>query len=307
MNYATIVDKFKTIILDHKIIHDFGYGELSDIKVLAEDAEGVNDADYPYAFLNPAGVAQNNAARTYSFNLILMEMVINPLETVNIQSRCIQYIDDIVSKFNAGTVQDITLQYTTQVFKERFQDEVAGATASITVRDLNPLNDCIAPFVPIVPPPPSGGLVLEVTSNVAQTFPVDIAQSPWKAQIITLDTQNGWRQPTGFNFFTAAIDGTWNFVLEGVGRVASDNGDWPGSPVTLSESAAIEIPATTSNWPTTQPPIQTPFNFRVEWNGIFKFANGKYMAWNWIDIPGTAEDTFIIEAGTTLKGYFTPA
>ena len=146
MNYKEIVDKFKGIVLLHKMVHDFGYGDLSDIKVVAEDSEGVNEADYPYAFLNPAGLTQNNAGRVYNFNLILMEMVLEN-DFLQVQSDCIQYIDDIIAEFNRGTqADDIQLQYSVVVFKERFQDEVAGATASITVNTKEAKNACDAPF-----------------------------------------------------------------------------------------------------------------------------------------------------------------
>lgn len=144
MNYKGIVDKFKEIVLDHKMIHDFGYGDLSDIKVVAEDNDGAGEADYPYAFLNPAGIQQNNAARTMSFNLIIMEMVAD--DFLKIQSDCIQYLDDIIAKFNRDSQDDIVLSYTVTVFKERFQDEVAGATASIQVRTKEAKDDCITPF-----------------------------------------------------------------------------------------------------------------------------------------------------------------
>ena len=50
MTYKEIVDRIKEVVDGHKMVVDFGYGNLSDIKA---NTEGNESADYPYAFLNP--------------------------------------------------------------------------------------------------------------------------------------------------------------------------------------------------------------------------------------------------------------
>jgi hypothetical protein len=304
MNYATIVDKFKTIILDHKIIHDFGYGELSDIKVLAEDAEGVNDADYPYAFLNPAGVTQSGAGRVYSFNLILMEMVINPLETVNVQSRCIQYIDDIIAGFNSGTVQDVQLQYTSQVFKERFQDEVAGATASIQVRDLNPLNNCITPARPPVQ------FVLDVESDRVQLFRPDVSQNPQGYQITNVDTYNGMR-PVAANFYqiNGYIPTTGDWVFTETGTAVKISGTDPFTNprilvVRNMQGVETQILPDTSTFPD-DAPLAQPFDYKCTWNIQLDPAEVDYIAIQDYDDVAT-EPIYETNPGTKLIATYQP-
>ena len=145
MTYKNVVDRIELAVNDHRMLADFGYGQLSDIKVLDEDGDGAN---YPYAFLNPAGVTRNQQATTYSFNLIMMEMALTPHDALQIQSDCIQYLNDIISelRFDPTFAPDVQLTNSIQVFKERFQDEVAGATATFNIVVADPINNCDAPF-----------------------------------------------------------------------------------------------------------------------------------------------------------------
>lgn len=149
MTYKEVVDRIEQAVNNHVMLADFGYGQLSDIKVLDEDGDGAN---YPYAFLNPAGVARNQQASTYSFNLIMMEMALTPRDVLQIQSDCIQYLNDIISelRFDSTFAPDVQLTNSIQVFKERFQDEVAGATATFNIVVADPINNCVAPIETLV-------------------------------------------------------------------------------------------------------------------------------------------------------------
>ena len=132
MNYKEVVDNINEVVNDHLIIADFGYGQLSDIKILDEDNDG---ADYPYAFLVPAGITRAESSMTYSFNLIMMEMALNAEEILAVQQRCLGYLDDIIGvlRHDAAFRPEVLLTQQIQLFRERFQDEVAGATATFDV------------------------------------------------------------------------------------------------------------------------------------------------------------------------------
>ena len=145
MTYKSIVDKIEGAVNDHAMLYDFGYGQLSDIKVLDEDGDGAN---YPYAFLVPAGVSRNNQSQVYSFSLIIMEMALTPSDVLTVQSDCIQYLNDIISVLRYDTTfgGDTLLNSSTQVFRERFQDDVAGATASFQIAIPDPISACLAPI-----------------------------------------------------------------------------------------------------------------------------------------------------------------
>lgn len=151
MTYKELVDTLKQIAFDHQMIVDFGYGELSDIKVKTEDNQAQNDeADYPYMFLNPGQHTRTQNSITYSFNLIMMDMAKDDdynSDVVRVQSECQQYIDDVLAElyFENDSV-DVELTVNLTPFKERFQDNVAGMTASLDIVVPLGLNRCIAPF-----------------------------------------------------------------------------------------------------------------------------------------------------------------
>jgi len=156
MTYKEIVDRFKSVADSHYMIKDFGYGQLSDIKVHSQDQE----ADYPYMFLNPTTHNRNGVVLSYNFNLIMMDIATDEDDDLSnflaIQSKCTQYIDDVIAEMYYGysdkpEINYSNISYTT--FKERFQDSVAGVTATITIDVPTPINQCIAPIAPPPVPP----------------------------------------------------------------------------------------------------------------------------------------------------------
>jgi hypothetical protein len=66
---------------------------------------------------------------------------------LKVQSDCIQYLDDIVGRLRSEYNDNIQLSYTINVFKERFQDEVAGATAAIQIISNEAINYCDIPVI----------------------------------------------------------------------------------------------------------------------------------------------------------------
>lgn len=131
---------------------DFGYGDLSDIKVKSQNDtdKGSTGADYPYAFLNPSSHSRTENSMVYRFNLIVMEMSSDDTDDVLLaQSNCQQYIDDIVAMWHFGYQEDrteVTLNYSLTPFKQRFQDTVAGMTALLEITVAKPIDNCLAPF-----------------------------------------------------------------------------------------------------------------------------------------------------------------
>lgn len=149
MTYNEIVDKVAQTVDNHRILQDFGYGAITDIKTVDEGPE----VNYPYAFLNPTQSTRTGQTVTYRFNLIVMDVVQeDPTNRFNnylkVQSECQQYIDDILAALRFGTPRtgfDLTLNVNLTPFKERFQDTVAGMTATLEVEVPQALDNCIAP------------------------------------------------------------------------------------------------------------------------------------------------------------------
>ena len=154
MNYKDVVNRIQESVEKHKMLVDFGYGQISDLKTRSTGTEGEPDgADYPYLFLNPTQHVRTQQQITYNFNMIVMDMAREEeaheyQNFLNIQSDCIQYIDDIVARlyyfYKDKPEVSMDLNYTP--FYERFQDDLAGATATLSITVPNSINECIAPF-----------------------------------------------------------------------------------------------------------------------------------------------------------------
>lgn len=156
MNYKDVVDRIRQVVFDHKMLVDFGYGQISDIKTRAQgdglDGD-VNDADYPYCFLNPQPHVRTNTQITYNFNMILMDMAREEegddfQNFLAIQSDCIQYIDDIVARlyYFYKDQPEVQFNYSYTPFYERFQDQLAGATANLSIIVPTNIDNCITPY-----------------------------------------------------------------------------------------------------------------------------------------------------------------
>jgi|GEM_PF-3531830 len=154
MNYKDVVNRIQESVEKHKMLVDFGYGQVSDIKTRAQGNEGETEgADYPYLFLNPTQHVRTQQQITYNFNMIVMDMAREEeaheyQNFLNIQSDCIQYIDDIVARlyYYYKDKPEVSMDLNYTPFYERFQDDLAGATATLSITVPNSINECIAPF-----------------------------------------------------------------------------------------------------------------------------------------------------------------
>ena len=154
MTYKEIINRFRDSASNHKMIVDFGYGELSDIKTQSQLGPEEQGADYPYMFLNTAAHTRNRNVMNYNFNLIMMDMARGEEgdeydNYISIQSQCQQYIDDVLANLyyfykDLPEIQFTGITYTP--FKEKYQDTLAGMTATITIQVPTPIDNCIAPY-----------------------------------------------------------------------------------------------------------------------------------------------------------------
>lgn len=244
MTYKELVDRFALAVSDHKMIADFGYGQFSDIKVLDEDGDG---ADYPYAFLLPTGASRANNAMTYNFALIMMEMALNPSEILKVQSDCIQYVNDIVAelRFDDTFTGDLLLTQSVEVFRERFQDEVAGATANIQVTVLDTINDCIAPTPELLK-------LVEVQNSFDYNRDPDTSgDNPLQFNVDIVNDGN-W-QNTNYYQINADITATYRFewTQQVKFRVPVGSEIIPEAPAIVeNRSGVVNAPTQISGWPT---------------------------------------------------------
>ena len=167
MTYFELVKAIQDLCEQHLQVQSYGYGNISNLETPLVNP-GKN---YPYVFLNPTQHQIGEGIARLRFNLIVMDLAGEDFRdnyndetglgradvtlygedfVLQAQSDCLQIITDILSALRYDTplsdVTDVTLQVSVTPFEERFNDTVAGMTATIEVILPNTLNFCIAPF-----------------------------------------------------------------------------------------------------------------------------------------------------------------
>ena len=74
MTYKEIINRFRTVVSDHYMLQDFGYGQLSDLKTQSQLGPEEDGVDYPYLFLVPGTSTRQGPVMNDSFNMILMDI-----------------------------------------------------------------------------------------------------------------------------------------------------------------------------------------------------------------------------------------
>ena len=278
MTYQELVDSIKATVDSHLILRDFGYGALTDIKTVDE---GVR-TDYPYAFLNPTQSTRTGQSITYRFNLIVMDVVQEDptngfANYLKVQSACQQYIDDILASLRFSKPYkdfDLTLNVNLTPFKERFQDTLAGMTATLEIEIPNALNNCIAPT--------RGSEIVDYgfTSQVREPDPIGQAISTTQP---TYDPQGLWHSNSAADRFYTAVylkDATpkqYRIEVTGTAR-ALESKPIPLVPTlngTLVDITDPPVPGNTVNYPAgddTWPEGQVS-TADFEWSATYTFTS----------------------------------
>ena len=223
MTYKELVDSIKDTVDAHLILRDFGYGALTDIKTVDEGTR----VNYPYAFLNPTQSTRTGQSITYRFNLIVMDVAQEDptngfANYLKVQSACQQYVDDILAQLRFGTPPydfDLTLNVNLTPFKERFQDTVAGMTATLEIEIPFALNNCIAPT--------RGREIIEYGFQDNQIVEPDPIGTAISTKQPTYDPLSLWK----YCFYTGIFVPKNTYLLEVTGRAqATESKPIPPAP-----------------------------------------------------------------------------
>ena len=277
MTYKELVDSIKATVDGHLILRDFGYGALTDIKTVDEGTR----VDYPYAFLNPTQSTRTGQTITYRFNLIVMDVVQEDptngfANYLKVQSACQQYIDDILASLRFSKPYkdfDLTLNVNLTPFKERFQDTVAGMTATLEIEIPFALNNCITPTV--------GNEIVNygfLDNRVVEPDPIG---STIGTSQPTYDPENLWHSSNDPDRFYTAVylkQSAQSYRIEVTGTArALESKPIPVTPKLNGTIVNIEVPptpVTTINYPvsdTTWPEGQTTTD-QFEWSAVYTFT-----------------------------------
>ena len=312
MTYKEIINRFRQVAQDHLMIQDFGYGDISDIKTQSQLGPEEQGADYPYMFLNPTSHVRTGPVMNYSFNMIMMDMARGEEgdkydNYITIQSQCQQYIDDVLSQlyyYYTDKPEILLTGITYTPFKEKYQDELAGMTATVTIQVPTPIDNCIAPMA-------NPELVLEVTDATERTLGPDLGDDTVFTYVIeTYDPNNDWQVnkyivPEAGSY---RIEQTQQITLNA--PVGSET--IPNQPVVreLTDGPDRDIAATTaSGWPTTFVDTTTVYTFKATWDIVVDSVNPAGYTWEFIalaDVVGQDQSTLQQLPGGVLKIYKLP-
>ena len=309
MTYKDIINRFRQVTENHLMLKDFGYGQLSDLKTQSQLGPEEQGVDYPYLFLLPGTHTRNEPVMSYQFNMIVMDMARGEEgdeydNYITIQSQCQQYIDDVLANLyyyyrDQPEIQLTGISYTP--FKEKYQDALAGMTATITIQVPTPLNDCIAPIQTPVQQ-------VEVTNLVEYLLGPDPGDNKAFTYATEIYDPNGeWF----LNQFRPKQAGRYRFVIEQPITVnePAPGEQMPNQPILsdLTEGPDRVIqPLISNNWPTQWESNSTVYN----WSAVYEIdiptpnpLGYTYELITFKDQSSIPETTIYQKVGGTLKIY----
>ena len=305
MTYKEIINRFRQVTEEHLMLQDFGYGQLSDLKTQSQLGPEEQGVDYPYLFLLPGTSNRTQSVMNYSFNMVIMDMARGEEgdsydNYITIQSQCQQYIDDVLGQLyyaykDQPEIELTGISYTP--FKEKYQDEVAGMTATITIQVPTPIDNCIAPFAPRTEEyvwtkqltPQTVGSDVGEQNNFAYAYPI-------------INTDDAWT----VNRFNTVTEGTYSFETNYTFQFETpDAGEtYPNPPELRNYPAAggqSFIPADTiSGWPET-PQAGVTYTIKQTWDlqprtvGTFEFV--------YMNDEAGPQTEMLVDTGAELKIY----
>lgn len=292
-NYYQLINIFRTFAADHKQIKCFGYGTLTDIESPMDPTSGQTiQRDYPYMFINPTNHTYTQSTLTFRFNVIVMELTSETTpngfpqiqNTIKAQSDALLILNDFMAWLEYNREWNTMLVKNTGFtpFQERFQDTVAGMTATIELQIPNKLNLCDAPTAD------DYKLILSAQALAEQ----DLTAGVYLQATKTFETDTFWINDDTFTMQNIARDLELN-KIEIKGRVTivpTAGQPTPLAPQLMLTRGGVDtlIPADEIEWPNAaQEGINIPFklvwrNLALEYENptdydTFKFINAGHL------------------------------
>ena len=184
INHKTFHDDFKLLAKYHKQLNSFGFGAYQDISFwtesrLKEENTSFNSPVFPLMYVVPNNVEQKLNYMTYTFTVIVMDIIERDLTNqVDVLSDTLQIMDDIVGQFRLSVDEALgnfnRLYYlqdpvNCMPFLEKFTDLCGGWSAQLSIDVMTPLNRCDAAFESFLAPTPSPTTTPTNTSTPTNT------------------------------------------------------------------------------------------------------------------------------------------
>jgi hypothetical protein len=150
-SYKQVVEVFRELASTHQAVKQFGIGQVSDIDIQTEENAFQR---FPLVFLVPALSQMDRFGKVVlGFRMVVCDIAKDNEEevTVNTQNNTFMIIQDLLSKIilTGWDTVGITVQTPVNLipFQEKFNNNLTGWEAQLSVIVQSPFNYCAAPFV----------------------------------------------------------------------------------------------------------------------------------------------------------------
>lgn len=152
VSYNQVIKQLEDFTSAHKQLKTFGNGNLWEVV----QHNQLTNFDYPLLWVNDQPASMGSGDFTWNFQVLVMDIVRKDESNENeVKSDCVQILIDLVSYFeqlnttlnnvNWNQVQLIK-SGSVDMFTERFEDELSGATLNLGLRFPQNYNYCEVPI-----------------------------------------------------------------------------------------------------------------------------------------------------------------
>jgi hypothetical protein len=149
-SYKQVVEVFRELASTHQAVKQFGIGQVSDIDIQTEENAFQR---FPLVFLVPTLSQMDRFGKVVlGFRMVVCDIAKDNEEevTVNTQNNTFMIIQDLLSKIilTGWDTVGITVQTPVNLipFQEKFNNNLTGWEAQLSVIVQSPFNYCAAPF-----------------------------------------------------------------------------------------------------------------------------------------------------------------
>ena len=161
ITFRNVVGYLETIAENHFEINSFHSGQLDEVDINKLGAE-----DYTILYAEPGSATIDTGVLTYNFSIYIMDMVNDQVlgdspnnqrtGRVDTYSETLQTLQDVINEFKQSlystswVANEVVLEVpiTAEPFTARFENELTGWTATISLQVNNTNNLCIVPITP---------------------------------------------------------------------------------------------------------------------------------------------------------------
>ena len=161
ITFRNVVGYLETIAENHYEINSFHSGQLDEV-----DINQLGATDYIILYAEPGTVVVDKGVLTYNFSIYVMDMINDQelggepnnqrLGRVDTYSETLAIMQDVIAEFHQNLYSTswvdnqvvLSLPVNCEPFTARFDNELTGWTATISVQVNNQNNLCIVPITP---------------------------------------------------------------------------------------------------------------------------------------------------------------